>query len=820
MNGNRRLASLMQGLESHATTCQRCGTTKHTNHSFEELNLYVHRESDLESMLAETFATEILSGEDGYFCDRCQTHTEAQRVTSLAEAPSVLSVQLMRYNFDKASGRKTKVNCSVSFPMSLRILEHNYRLVSAVYHIGYSANGGHYVCDVLDWAGNRWMHCDDATVDELHDDWLADEVRPQGRKRARTESEQKFERFRTVYGIWYVREASIAQTTAQARSTVSPLVEQMVQGICNEAQVRNDMQRNLHLQLQEAARNRREQYAQLQSHLSPRDLLAFRVVPTSFLQRWVSGDDLLGSSCSSVDEDKCALRCPHGHLFPHSERHCKIISAEAFEVIRSDSCEELVVFDESNFYCEACVGTSALEARKLDSELLSTRNILSGIEIDQKCQRSNGQRWLSKAWVTQLRRYLSQLQKLRCVEQHSIAALRVSVFGDGKVNSDLLCEAHNSLCVTVAKRAWSVDKNTWNSVTAAFADAVELLIGDQVCGDCQAETAERNESSKAAKSLHQSLHGDKALRPLVAEARNIMKVPSDIPWPKMFVVESVWMESWRTFMRKKSSMGLPPAGRVNEDLFCVHDKVALPLIVISKFRLVDLPDGVQFSSQHGKSVEFLSEDEWGSIQKSWDGPAANAEGCCREVVLTSHSPGQWACATQVCMECSLARETAAREQDRNFVDANLKIRFRRKPPEFDVSSDAASSGRSTRSSHAAEKSLVVCASHFDTVGLLKLKIYESVHFMDFPPHMQVLQSEAGEELADLSRSLHEYNVLASSTLLVFPAPSSAAEDWSFLEEKVVAEEGFAGTFLCQRAGVVSSDGDGDFSLAVDLSDSS
>lgn len=57
----------------------------------------------------------------------------------------------------------------ISFPAILKIKDENFKLVAVLYHLGQSASGGHYVCDVLEWATGQWWHCNDDQVSRTAD---------------------------------------------------------------------------------------------------------------------------------------------------------------------------------------------------------------------------------------------------------------------------------------------------------------------------------------------------------------------------------------------------------------------------------------------------------------------------------------------------------------------------------------------------------------------------------------------------------------------------------------------------------------------------
>ena len=150
------LSSLLQGSLTYRVTCSECRCTPTPRVSaFLELDVNIDGQSTLKEALASIFKDELLEGENMYECSRCGGKRNAVRSTTLKSLPSVLSLQLLRYVYDRASGQKKKLKTPISFPASLSLSDSssskssNYRLVSVLYHKGGSAYGGHYVSEVF-----------------------------------------------------------------------------------------------------------------------------------------------------------------------------------------------------------------------------------------------------------------------------------------------------------------------------------------------------------------------------------------------------------------------------------------------------------------------------------------------------------------------------------------------------------------------------------------------------------------------------------------------------------------------------------------------
>ncbi len=159
------LHNLVSGKLQYRVSCLGgCQSTRDQDSVFHELDLSIEGHGTLEHALEAYLTPERLDGENQYDCRSCGGRRDAERSTVLVSLPSVLCIHLLRYSYDKKTFAKRKLQCDLVYPDILRLNDDEYRLVAVVYHKGRSANGGHYVCDVLDWSTSEWFHCDDDSV--------------------------------------------------------------------------------------------------------------------------------------------------------------------------------------------------------------------------------------------------------------------------------------------------------------------------------------------------------------------------------------------------------------------------------------------------------------------------------------------------------------------------------------------------------------------------------------------------------------------------------------------------------------------------------
>lgn len=236
-NGNglgKLLHRIFHGTTTYETTCLKCGKTSVRSEGFMDLNLpIVHREheededdddvdnkkegqnsdpaftkrkrrkkSDLEKAFEKQkrnnpedtdvqycfdqyTKTELLTGDNQYFCDDCNSKHDAKRVMSLTELPPVLNIQLSRYVFDRQKFIKKKLTDKVRLPTILTVDRHDsssssaaaskrkrksnkkYLLCAVMKHRGTSAYSGHYIAEAMDWTSGQWYEFNDEIVKVL-----------------------------------------------------------------------------------------------------------------------------------------------------------------------------------------------------------------------------------------------------------------------------------------------------------------------------------------------------------------------------------------------------------------------------------------------------------------------------------------------------------------------------------------------------------------------------------------------------------------------------------------------------------------------------
>lgn len=174
MNGhNRQLSCLFDGLLESAVTCQTCRRPSLTRDRYMDLSLDIHGDhiTSLVDALEEFTKTEILTGENKVFCQKCKSKRTASKGLRLATAPSILVTHLKRFAFDDY-GNLVRLHKKVRFPLRLEIGDYMskvnkskpppYELVGVLVHQGRTCDSGHYLAYTK--CQGQWFKCNDGEV--------------------------------------------------------------------------------------------------------------------------------------------------------------------------------------------------------------------------------------------------------------------------------------------------------------------------------------------------------------------------------------------------------------------------------------------------------------------------------------------------------------------------------------------------------------------------------------------------------------------------------------------------------------------------------
>lgn len=174
MNGhNKQLSCLFDGLLESAVTCQTCRRPSLTRDRYMDLSLDICGDhiSTLVEALEDFTKTEVLTGENKVFCQKCKSKRTASKGLRLATAPSILVTHLKRFAFDDY-GNLVRLHKKVKFPLRLEIGSYmskvnkskppSYELVGVLVHQGNTCDSGHYLAYTK--CQGQWFKCNDSEI--------------------------------------------------------------------------------------------------------------------------------------------------------------------------------------------------------------------------------------------------------------------------------------------------------------------------------------------------------------------------------------------------------------------------------------------------------------------------------------------------------------------------------------------------------------------------------------------------------------------------------------------------------------------------------
>eukprot|EP00975_Prorocentrum_lima_P020285 4269112-Prorocentrum_lima.AAC.1 len=91
------LSHLFSGRQAYVTECQSCRKLSCREETMDKIEINVQGCSSVADAIDAYCATELLHGDNQYFCEGCKAKRDASRSIQLRQLPRVLNVQLLRY---------------------------------------------------------------------------------------------------------------------------------------------------------------------------------------------------------------------------------------------------------------------------------------------------------------------------------------------------------------------------------------------------------------------------------------------------------------------------------------------------------------------------------------------------------------------------------------------------------------------------------------------------------------------------------------------------------------------------------------------------
>ena len=181
MQETTALFGMFGGYLRSQVRCLKCGYNSNTYDAFLDLSLEVSDVSSVQKALQSFTRPERLDGENMYRCSRCSKKVPALKQLTIFKPPTVLCVQLKRFQFANSfggyggfGGGGGKINKPILYTdrldLSPFISDHStrpgYSLYAVLVHSGSSVHSGHYYCYVKSQAG-QWHCMDDSSVRQV-----------------------------------------------------------------------------------------------------------------------------------------------------------------------------------------------------------------------------------------------------------------------------------------------------------------------------------------------------------------------------------------------------------------------------------------------------------------------------------------------------------------------------------------------------------------------------------------------------------------------------------------------------------------------------
>mmetsp|Transcript_39543 Transcript_39543/g.45021 ORF Transcript_39543/g.45021 Transcript_39543/m.45021 type:complete len:400 (+) Transcript_39543:56-1255(+) len=167
------------GVLSSVTRCLCCETISQRDEPFMDLSVDVESNCSITHCLRNFSSTEVLTGNDKFFCGECGCLQEAEKRIVIKKLPQVLIVQLKRFKYNETMGRHQKLTSRVVFPFELKLTivssdcenpDTIYDLYAAVIHIGPGFQYGHCIAVVK--SNGMWLKFDDDLIEVVDEKYL------------------------------------------------------------------------------------------------------------------------------------------------------------------------------------------------------------------------------------------------------------------------------------------------------------------------------------------------------------------------------------------------------------------------------------------------------------------------------------------------------------------------------------------------------------------------------------------------------------------------------------------------------------------------
>lgn len=203
----KKIKNIFTGTFNNQMICIDCPHKSERIEEYTTVSLQVKNKHSLQESLDSFIESEILQGDNSYYCDKCEKKVSCRRRTCFKKLPNVLVVALKRFEIDYNTMQHSKINERVEFPMEIDLNKYtdkelekadllkemeemnwnyedlpedkkrvydfkypeqyyNYSLRGVVVHMG-EANSGHYYSYIKDAKTGEWYEFNDTVVTQF-----------------------------------------------------------------------------------------------------------------------------------------------------------------------------------------------------------------------------------------------------------------------------------------------------------------------------------------------------------------------------------------------------------------------------------------------------------------------------------------------------------------------------------------------------------------------------------------------------------------------------------------------------------------------------
>ena len=624
------------GKYGYVTKCLKCLSVVETPSMFYELDLNIQGHKNLRSCIMEFLKLEQLQNDNQYFCDKCFSKQDATRQIILKKLPNTLSIQLLRFVYDRTSQQKHKINTNLSFPEKLdfsdfvsekdsEIHSLEYHLSAVLLHRGLSAYSGHFIAHILDQTTNCWYKFNDEVVEKIksgkkldldtnskNNDDIFSEINdvlqePLPKKTKTTKGNYSS---KDVYMIVYSTKSGVNQDDIKLPEHIRRYVEKE-----NRKFEENLSKNSETLKIEQKAKLKQEADVQKFLELLSSETDDREWVPTVNIKNFLQNGKLI-----VFERNLKNLFCLHGNLSIHALNFLKYVPTASADILYASNSEAIRLLCTM---CDQCVYNRCVflqERRKLKSDCMLMSKAIKSFEGNAMSENKEcfyvGRLSLRK-WKHFILKNLHKMYPTKsigqCEEDHDLASSQSDVEEKFVFNSELLC--HHKNLKTDLDNAQIVPQFVWEILLRYFPSTESFRLGECVqCVECVNDNEKTNkdlkllrEKANKQKNFLNQLYLKKN-RPVMFfdEALERKTCPNE----KLFVVNGEFIEKWRSFVRHPSK---------NNEVFQVENKAFL---CPHQLLIYDLP---YFSVSSGQLNEnnlqpkcvLVWEKEWDFIMKEF-----------------------------------------------------------------------------------------------------------------------------------------------------------------------------------------------------------